>query len=308
MSRLFRIVLAVALLGYAGCLGSTGPDLPENVGATHRHERSAGAEREELPPAEPVPVGTSVWADFHHTGFHFHGVVVARRGDAGEEEHHVVYDDGATEWVGAEALLPDRLVEDADVDVRRSFTGAFNTARLARNLGRAFYVRLATGDEAWTTLPHLRFQATAENAPSRGDAPSTTGTSGAVGDVGASVLVNYQRQNLRFAAVVTARREDGQLHVVYLDGESEWVEPQVVGPDDLAEGSVVHIRRQWDPPQWVRGRVQTRIGDAFRVELDDGGIAWTSLFRLRAPMAQTDAPPPEVGEEPTETDDALPSE
>lgn len=298
--------MSVALLGYAGCMGSSGPELPENVGATHRHERSAGAERAPEPPAEPVDVGTAVWADFHHTGFHFHGVVVARRGEPGQEEHHVVYDDGATEWVGSGALLPDRIVEDADVDVRRSFTGAFNTARVARSLGRAFYVRLATGDETWVTLPHLRFQASAEHAPSRADAASTPGTSGAVGDVGSTVLVNYQHQNLRFAAVVTARREDGQLHVVYLDGESEWVEPQVVGPDDLDEGSIVHIRRQWDPPQWVRGRIQTRIGDAFRVELDDGGIAWTSLFRIRAPMAQTDAPPPESTDAGTET--SLPDE
>ena len=80
--------------------------------------------------------------------------------------------------------------------------------------------------------------------------------------------------------------------VTLADGESEWVAPNVVGPDDLIEGAVVHVRRRWDPPDWVRGRVRGRVGEAFEVELDDGGFAWTTLMRLRAPIEQAAAPPP----------------
>lgn len=280
-------------LALAGCGGSSGPSLPPDVGANHTAgAESARAERTE-PPAEPVEVGTAVWGDFHDTGFYFHGVVVERRDDM----HRVLYDDGATEWLPAGSLLPDSLGEDALVHVRPSYDGEFQSATVGRRLGQALYVRLANGDERWTTLPHVRFQRGNEHVPERGDTPITT--EGQSDELGTDVLVNYQLEGLQFAGVVTAHRADGRAHVVYLDGESQWVHDEMRTADDVGPGTVVHVRRSWEPAEWIRGTVQQRIGAALRVQLDDGGLAWTSMFRVRVPVGD-DAP---VGAEaPASTD------
>ncbi|HJL18555.1 MAG TPA: tudor domain-containing protein [Sandaracinaceae bacterium LLY-WYZ-13_1] len=290
------LIFTLPLLA-AGCVGSSGPELPPNVGASHESPTGGGGEssagpREPARPAEPMTVGTPVWASFRDTGFYFQGVVVERRDDG---QHRVVYADGGSEWVSARSLRPDALGADARVHVRSRYDGDFSEGQVGRRLGQALYVRLANGDEGWTALPHVRFAAGDPDTPSLGDAPPASPPPDAGSTaVGSTVLVNYQHQGLRFAGVVTAVREDGRKHVVYLDGETEWVDPVLVAPDDLDEGDVVHIRRRWDPPEWVRGHVRRRLGHAFQVELDDGGMAWTSLFRLRAP--EDDDAPTEPGE------------
>lgn len=296
-----RAALSIALM-FAGC-GPTGPNLPSNVGSNHPDRPQAEGPAPE-PPGPPVPVGTSVWADYHDSGFYFHGAVVDRR----DEMHRVIYDDGASEWLPSNALLPDSLGEDAHVHVRASFESEFQAATVGRRLGRAVYLRFANGDERWSTLPHIRFEAGDEGAPRRGDEPRPPHEAVAPA-VGADVLVNYQMQGLRFAATITAQRDDRQLHVVYLDGETEWTDPALIVPDELGQGAIVHVRRSWNPPQWVRGRIQERIHMAVRVEFDDGGTAWTSLFRIRTPVdATTDlgGPPPVVIEPPPEPEPAEP--
>jgi hypothetical protein len=294
-----RIFAALFAFSLAGCLPPTGPELPPNVGADHAHV--AGSEREDgepEPAPEPVAIGTTVWANYHDTGFYFHGVVVERR----EATHRVLYDDGASEWLPADALRPDSLDEDAQIHVRFGFEGAFQAASVGRRLGRVLYVRLATGDERWTALPHIRFEANASGVPATTDGPYVAPTQGTL-TPGADVFVNYQLQGLRFAGTITAVREDGHLHVVYLDGESEWIPPAYASTDDLAEGAVVHVRRAWEPPEWVRGRVRQRVGQALRVEFDDGGSAWTTLFRIRVPVDErtdltAEPPTPEPEAEP----------
>ncbi|HEY8430998.1 MAG TPA: tudor domain-containing protein [Sandaracinaceae bacterium] len=289
-------VLSIASLASA-CLGPRGPELPPDVGTSHAGgTRRAEAEQPPEAPARPVEVGTPVWANFHDSGFYFHGVVVERRGDV----HRVIYGDGASEWLPASALLPDALADDAQVHVRPSVEGEFGSATIARRLGNAVYVRLASGDERWTALPHVRFQAGAPGTPRRDQEPLATGPVPS-GEIGSDVLVDYQMQGLRFAATVTAHREDGRVHVVYLDGESEWTPRETISPENVGPGTVVHVRRSWEPPVWVRGTVRERYGQALRVELDDGGIAWTTMLRIRvpspepvpaaAPPAEPEAPP-----------------
>ncbi|MGE0788390.1 MAG: tudor domain-containing protein [Sandaracinaceae bacterium] len=275
-----------------GCLGHQGPNLPPDVGSTHRSDPAAGSERIEEQNAQPVEVGTQVWANFRDTGFFFFAVVVERR----EEQHRVVYADGASEWVPASALRPDAVGEDAMVHVRPTVDAEYAAGRVGRRLGEALYVRMLGGDDVWTALPHVRFARGAEGTPSV-DTPPLAVPIAEAPDVGSRVLVDYHGQHLRFAGVVTAREDDpaGRLHVVYLDGESEWVDPARVSPDDLREGDEVHVRRQWEPPVWVPGRVRRRIGHAFEVELRDGGRTWTSLFRIRAPMRR--AAPVDAGGE-----------
>lgn len=287
-------LLAVSLLPACVGLGPSGPNLPPNVGATHSgHGRSAGAEEEEVVNAEPMEIGTTAWANYHDTGFFFQGVIVERRDD----QHRIVYADGANEWLPASALRPDTLSEEANIHVRPGYEGEFAEAVLGRRLGDALYVRYASGGEGWTSIPHVRFQGRAEGVPAPGPPPPAPAPI-AAGQVGSSVLVDYHGQGLRFGATVTAIGDDGRLHVVYLDGESEWVAPNLVGPDDLREGDIVHIRRTWEPPAWVRGRIRQRIGPALRVELDDGGMMWTSLMRLRVPTrAPAASPPPAAAEE-----------
>lgn len=281
--RLCSIAWIALLL--SGCMKPSGPELPPDVGATHTVGTGGERERERAPepPPEPVEVGTPVWANFHDTGFYFHGIVVERR----EDMHRVIYTDGASEWLPASALLPDSLGEDAQVHVRPSYTGEFQAATVGRRLGQALYVRLANGDERWTTLPHVRFQAGAEGVPQRGQEPVAPVSAG---ELGSDVLVDYQLEGLKFAAVVTARADDGRSHVVYLDGESGWVLPHATSADDVGPGTIVHVRRSWEPAEWVRGRVEQRMGPALRILLDDGGVAWTSMFRIRVPVAETTTP------------------
>lgn len=275
----------LAAMSIAGCGDRTGPTLPPDVGTDHvGGGEEPEARRGPEPAPEPVAIGTPVWASFHDSGFYFHGVVVERR----EDMHRVIYTDGASEWLPAAALLPDSLHEDARVDVRVGFGAEFQTATVGRRVGQALYVRLANGDERWTSLPHVRFQAGEDGVPGRGDPPFDAAA--ASGPIGSNVLVNYQLQGLRFPAIVTAQGQDGRVHVVYLDGESEWAINGTVVPDEVGPGSVVHVRRSWEPPDWVRGRVEERVGSAVRVQFDDGGVAWTTMFRVRVPME--DAPRP----------------
>lgn len=280
-----------ALVALSGCVGRGGPTLPPNVGTDHpaREQAQRSASSEPVVPPQPVEVGTTVWANFHDTGFYFHGVVVDRR----EEMHRVLYADGASEWLPPAALLPDSLGPDAHVHVRPALGEDFQSAIVGRRLGHAVYVRLAGGDERWTALPHVRFRADDRGIPRRGDTPVTTAAD--PGQPGAEVLVDYQLQGLRFPGTITARGDDGRVHVVYLDGESEWASSITVAPDAVQAGTIVHVRRSWEPPVWVRGRVQRRLGTAVAIELDDGGLAWTSLLRIRVPVED---PPPRASSPP----------
>ncbi len=289
--------------GMLGMGGHDGPTLPADVGANHGAHRAAPTE--EAPPEEPpepVAVGTQVWGNFHDTGFYFHGVVVERRG----EMHRVLYTDGASEWLPAAGLLPDSLREGASIHVRPTFGAEFQTATVVSRLGEAVYVRLANGDQRWTTLSHIRFQEGQEHVPARGDEPAQPEASES-GDVGSVVMVNYELQGLRFPATVTALGGDRRAFVVYFDGESGVAINGTFIGDDITEGSVVHVRRSWEPPDWVRGHVQTRLGNALQVLLDDGGVTWTSMVRVREPVepqsetsdddpGETEASPSDAGE------------
>ncbi len=288
MRRLPALVLALL----PACLGHAGPDLPENIGQTHAGERASGAERAPEPDPAPVEVGAFVWAELRSTRFFFHGVVVDRQ----DERHRVIFDDGAIEWVTAEALRPDSLREDARVEVRPDYEGAFSEGVVARRLGDVIYVRFANGDEEWAALANVRFEVGDEGTPRRGDAPYAASVEGLA--PGASVLVDYRRGGLRFVGTITAQADDGRLHVVYLDSTAEWVEPALVTREALAQGDVIHVRRRWEPPDWVRGRVHARVGPALSVELDDGGLAWTALFRIRAPVSDAQSQVEATGEQP----------
>ncbi|MCB9598294.1 MAG: hypothetical protein H6719_36610, partial [Sandaracinaceae bacterium] len=145
-----------------------GPDLPENIGQTHSGDRTAGSSRPVEPEvaAEPMAIGTPVWAELRSTGFYFHGVVVDRR----EEQHRVIFDDGTSEWLTAEALRPDSLAEEARVDVRPTYGGNFSEGVVARRLADVIYVRFPNGDEQWASLAQVRFEEGDEGTPRRGDA------------------------------------------------------------------------------------------------------------------------------------------
>ena len=100
----FSLWVALGLwlvIAVAACKGPSGPSRPPDVGATHTTTgREAVAEEvasEPEAPAEPVEIGTPVWANFHGTGFYFYGAVVERR----ENMHRVLYASG-----GSHSLAP----------------------------------------------------------------------------------------------------------------------------------------------------------------------------------------------------------
>ena len=299
-TKLRTALSLAASLFMLGCLGSSGPSLPPDIGATHHEsagsDDAARARRDSN--VEPIPIGTELWCNHRGTGFFFRAVVVEHREDG---QHRVIYADGDQEWVSPRALIGGEPAGDTRVSVRSDLGGEFVSAVTGRRLGAAVYLRYASGDEGWSALTHVRFQrgdlVTDTDEPALGAGSSEENVTG----LGQAVLVDYRLQGLRFAAVLTARREDSTVHVVYLDGQAEWVDPRAVIEDTLSEGDVVHVRRTWEPAVWVRGRITQRVGFAFRVELDDGGHAWTSLFRLRVPTEATAATEPPPSEAPSTT-------
>jgi hypothetical protein len=271
--RLPLLLISFTPLLVLACGGAEGPQLPGNVGSTHR-STSGGRTPDVGAPPTRHEAGHAVWANRRGSGFFFHGTVVEVREEDGRRGHRVVYDDGGWAWLGQGALRPGQLEDGATLQVRDA-EGRFTTASALRQLGPALYLRFATGMETWAALPHVRLP---EDGPSL---PSASAASEAAEANAETVWVDYQLQGLLFPAVVTAARDDGAQHVVYRDGVTEWVRPPQVFDDRVGEGTTVHVRRRMAPADWVRGRVDERIGEACRVTYDNGGQAWTSLYRLR---------------------------
>src|SRR5690606_5245414 len=130
---------------------------------------------------------------------------------------------------------------------------------LERRLGHAVFVRFDDGDQQWTSIGLVRAAAAQLPRDAR-EAPAPPSTV-AIPEVGAAVVANYQRRGWYYAGVIVGARDDGQVDVVYADGDREWLAPSDVRPDTIQPGTRASAQRPRTTTV-VEGVVRRRVGHA----------------------------------------------
>jgi len=270
--RLLPPLLVLAVLCLACGVGATEqtddeavePTVPEPVPPTPP------------PPAEEEPriIGTRHLAHFNSTGFAYAAVVT---GTFDADRLGVVYADGDTERLERGDLYPDQIGVGSRVEARIRQWDRFFPGRITQRVAHAVFVEFDDGDRQWTSIGLVRapvgeLSRTADEAPH----PDPTGTPPAPGS---GALANYHGQGWYYPAVVVDARDD-TVHVIYADGDSEWLATSQVRPDTIGPDTVCQAQRRGQA-QPVEGRVVRRVGHAIELRLDDGSKAWFALSRVR---------------------------
>ncbi|HJL19973.1 MAG TPA: tudor domain-containing protein, partial [Sandaracinaceae bacterium LLY-WYZ-13_1] len=174
---------------------------------------------------DPRQTGTRAYARFRQSGFAYAAVVTGVRGDG---QIDVVYADGDTETLPPESLSPDAVRPGLRVEARIRSWRQWFPGVVQRRVGHAVFVHFDDGDEEWTSIGLVRLPAD--------EVPTDVGTVPAPpSDVpfpepGSRVVANYHDEGWYYPAVVAERRDDGQVHAIYADGDSEWLSPSQVRP------------------------------------------------------------------------------
>lgn len=232
------------------------------------------------PAATGIQPGATGMAAYRGEGFLYAAVVTERQADG---RLTVVYADGDSETIDASGFKPDRLGVGTRVEARIRAWPRFFPGHVARRIGHALFIEFDDGDRQWTSIGLVRIAATdvGPNATAV-DVETPTARSGAPGS---TVVANYRGEGRWYAGVVAERRsEDGKLHVIYADGDSEWVDPGMVRPDTLRNGAQVEtaVRREGNN-QVLQGSVLRRVGHAVEVGRSDGTTGWSALANTRLP-------------------------
>jgi hypothetical protein len=190
----------------------------------------------------------------------------------------VVYADGDTEAVSEESLYPDSIAPGMRVEARIRTWRQWFPGEVQRRVGHAVFVRFDDGDEQWTSIGLVRVPIgdVSRDAPVAPVAPPTV----PVPQPGSRVVANYRGEGWFYPAVVAETRDDGQVHVIYADGDSEWRPTSDVRADPVATGADVQARpaRQ---AQVHEGEVVRRVGHAVELQLEDGAKQWVALSNVR---------------------------
>lgn len=224
---------------------------------------------------DPSAVGSRALAHYRNSGFAYAAVITAVRDDGTVD---VVYADGDNETLASTQLYPETIVEGTRVEARIRRWTRFFPGTVTRRVAHAVFVRFDDGDEQWTSIGLVRLAA----AGLRRDATPATGTepTATVPEAGSAVVANYQAQGWFYPAIVAERRPDGQVHVIYADGDGEWLAPDQVRPDTLQPGAHVQARpaRQTEVQE---GTVARRVGHAVELQLQSGAKTWVALANVR---------------------------
>jgi hypothetical protein len=228
------------------------------------------------PPAfDPQATGTRVLARYQNGGDAYIAVVTQQ---AGGGNVNVVYADGDAEALPASALSPDSIAEGSRVQARIRSWPNFHPGTLQRRIGHAVFVRFDDGDEQWTSIGLVRTAANEIPANAR-EAPLPPSTV-PMGQVGAQVVANYQRAGWFYAGVVVETRADGMLHVIYADGDREWLAAADVRADSIQPGARVQAQVP-RTTQTFEATVRRRVAHAVELQLDDGQKQWLALPNVR---------------------------
>ena len=226
------------------------------------------------PGFDPRSTGTRALARFQG-GAHAYAAVTT--GVSAEGRPMVVYADGDVETLAPDALAPDSLGPGTAVEARIRQWPRFFPGRVERRIGHAVFVRFDDGDERWTSIGLVRVPTT---AAAGGTEVSTPPSTVPIPQVGAPVIANYQQRGWYYAGVIVENRADGQVHVIYADGDSEWLPRDQVREDELRRGARVSAR-PLRSSQTVEAEVSRRVGHAVELQLDDGSKRWVALANVR---------------------------
>ena len=224
---------------------------------------------------DPSAVGSEALAHYRSSGFAYASVITGVR-DGGRVD--VVYADGDSETLATTELYPEAIVQGTRVEARIRQWTRFFPGTVQRRVAHAVFVRFDDGDEQWTSIGLVRLPA----AGLRRDATPATGTrpTGTVPEAGSAVLANYQGQGWYYPAIVAERRADGQVHVIYADGDGEWLAPDRVRPDTLTAGTAVQARQNRQT-EVQEGTIARRVGHAVELQLANGTKTWVALMNVR---------------------------
>ncbi len=249
-------------------------------------QRSAAA-----PPPRSAPI---VLAQFRDRGIdNWPGIVV----EADGERRHVVFLDGTEDWAEASGLLPDGLLPGASVHAH--LAGERVDVTVVQRVGYAVLVRGDSGGRAWTSLaqisapwrfvaPTLGQQTSAARSAPAGALQLQTARRNGSTSAGSAVLAPFGGSDAPLYPGVVVAEHGDELDIVFADGTMRTISRQLVTADTIESGSAIEVSQGYD---WNRARVLERIGDALRVNFDDGSEAWTTLARvltrtLRRPVAE----------------------
>ena len=239
--------------------------------------------------------------------------------DEREGARHVVFDDGDRGWV----TPPDLTVEQDPTDDRggRLAVGAKVMGRwvdrkwypgtVVERFGRVWRVAFDDGDRAWLGTDRIRVGqrprwmsyggtvlvlllaagglvwATLDDrapSPSALRLRPVEPLSGPPAE-GMRVLAPFGARGAYFVGAVREVRPDGQVEVLFLDGDHGVVEAGALRRESLGPGSLVEARAGTGQG-WYEGQVREREGDRVQVRFGDGEVAWVPLAQIRL------APPP----------------
>lgn len=274
-------VLSLALLlGGCGEAESDAPPPPTHTSAVTPSPVPIPAPSAPAPvePVSPIGPGSAGMVEYRDTG-QLYAAVVTEALPGGEVR--VVFADGDTRTVSASSVKPDVLAVGMRVGARLRSWPRFVSGRVLRRIGHAVFVEFDDGDRQWTSIGLVRIPADAV----RSDAvPASVATPTALpGEPGSTVTANYRGDGRWYAGVVVERRsEDGKLHVIYSDGDNEWLDSSGVRRDTLVTGERADARvRRGGTFVVLTGEIQRRVRHAVEIRFDDGTSAWAALATVR---------------------------
>jgi hypothetical protein len=191
---------------------------------------------------------------------------------------------------------------------------AWYAGTVDRRFGRVFHVAFADADQAWLGAERIKVgQAsrwltiaiiaavllaavagliwlTVDGAAARDGetaAPATPSLAirpmeplAAPVAVDARVLAPFDTGAFYFVATVRAVRRDGQVEVLFLDGDQAVVPAASLRLENIGPGTLVGARLP-SLPEWYAGQVRERDGDRVLVRFDDGDVRWVPLTSVR---------------------------
>ncbi|MCK9461762.1 MAG: hypothetical protein M0R80_19195 [Proteobacteria bacterium] len=205
-----------------------------------------------------IALGAKVMGQWANRGW-YAGTVDKRFGRA----FHVAFADGDRAWLGTERI---------------------RVGQASRWLAVAAVVLLllvAAGGLIWLTVDgsgESGAGAAAPAAPPLAIRPMEPLAAPPV--VGARVLAPFGDGAYYFAATVRAVRPDGQVELLFLDGDQAIAPAASLRQENVGPGTMVSARLP-SLREWYAGQVRERDGDRVLVRFDDGDVRWVPLSAVR---------------------------
>jgi DUF971 family protein len=214
-------------------------------------------------------VGDGVLAWRLEDGYCYPGTV--RQCD--QHQYFIQFDDGAETWVSADRLRPLSLGPGDRVEVRVPVGRSYSPARVVRRDAGKVIVEHEDGEQECTSLGMVRIN------PS--DVRSTrTAVAASPWITGDRVFGRWGGDWHWYPATVQSMK-DGQVHVIFDDGDQEHLPPERVVKLEVRVGQRV-LGRWQRGPIYYPGKITRVEGERIWIDYDDGDkeatdVAWVRL-------------------------------